>query len=81
MSSTHYQLACDMEDSLMAVKDFSFALMLLSSSLTADGDRAVARLAVAINDSVCEAERLRGEIFRMTHPDRVAWKGDEEAAS
>lgn len=65
---TLFQLTCDMEDSLMEIKDFSFALMLLAGSLTNDAGRAVNRLASAINDSACEAERLRAEVFRFTHP-------------
>lgn len=82
MSASRYDAApfrqvSDQEEPLTEIKDFCLALMLIANSLTNDGCRAVNRLAIAIENSVCEAERLRCEIFHLTHPDIAKQEGGE----
>jgi hypothetical protein len=79
-----FRQVCEMEDHLATINDLLRGLCRIAETLNEDEGAVVMRLGhLAIRE--CEsAENLRGELFRLTHPnrqhfDKEGWPGDEIA--
>lgn len=86
MSADAYQTGpfrkvSDMETPLATVMDLLKAMAMLTETMDGDQAGVVQRLVFIASDACEDAERLRCELFRLTHPKRehfekVGWPGD-----
>jgi hypothetical protein len=66
-----YARVCDMEDPLRIARDIVVALSMIAATLSEDGEGTVVqRLAWIAREQIDAAEEMRGDLFRLTHPDR-----------
>lgn len=74
MSNHHwpepFRQVCDMEEPMTVIVDLALALATITETMDNDIGRIVQRLAWLIKDHADAAEHLRGELFKITHPDR-----------
>lgn len=69
-TSQAFDLICDMEDPLTIIGDLTDALALIAETMDDDRSSIVQRLAWLAKDQRNAAEKLRGDLFRLTHPRR-----------
>lgn len=79
-----FRQASDMEIPLATVSDLALALSFVADTLDGNEASVVQRLAMLIHESAEAAEKLRCNLFRLTHPrrdhfEKEGWPGDEPA--
>lgn len=67
---TAFRLVCDMEDPLRKIRDLLSALSYVAQCVE-DGGEAIATIADAARENLKAAEALRGDLFRLSHPNRA----------
>jgi hypothetical protein len=67
-STTAYDLVCDMEEPLLAVKNFARLIARFAEVLDEDDGLALQAAAWHITDLVKGLEERRGKAFRLLHP-------------
>lgn len=65
-----YRIVCDMENPLETIRAIMGALAMMAETLDEREGTPIQRLAWLARDQVAAAEKLRGGLFRMLHPDR-----------
>lgn len=69
-TSQPYDLICGMEEPLTIIGDLVDAMAFIAETIDGDCSSAVQRLAWLAKDQRDAAEKLRGDLFRLTHPRR-----------
>lgn len=79
-----FEKVCSMEDDIEAVKHFASAIAIMSELIDDDESMGLSfqRLAWEIKHRVDNISERRGELFRMTHPnrqhfEREGWPGQD----
>lgn len=80
MTHETFKAACDLEDPIAKINDFSFALLLMSSEIPDDTGLAVHRLATEIRGQAKLLDELHGKLFHALHPGPAALLETEGAA-
>jgi hypothetical protein len=82
---TLFGLVCDMEDDVAEARVFADAVLMVADTDRVEDEarRVFGQIAREILARCDEIERRRGELFRLTHPnrehfERVGWPGEEE---
>ena len=70
VEAASFLLVSDQEAPLTAIRDFAKCLAFIAETMDSDTGTVVQRLAWTILDETEKAEKVRGELFRVTHPRR-----------
>lgn len=65
-----FRQVVEMEEPMTVILDHALTLASLAETMETDEGRMVQRLAWIIKNHADAAEKLRGELFRLTHPRR-----------
>lgn len=68
-TSEVFDLIGNMEEPLSIISDLTEALAMIGETIEDDG-RVVQRLAWIAKEQMLKAEKMRGDLFRLTHPRR-----------
>ena len=69
-----FATVCDLEETVRDIERLSHALVLLAAGMDGPEWEPICAIAEIINDRAEEFERMRGELFDLTHPSREAWE-------
>lgn len=82
MRSDAFRVIGDMEDPIEAIRAILASLAMMAETMDDDEGTPVQRLAWLARDQCAALESLRGDLFKLFHPNRegfekVGWPGEE----
>lgn len=75
-TSEFFDLIGNMEEPLAIISDLTEAIAMIAETIEDEG-RPVQRLAWMAKEQMLKAEKLRGDLFRLTHPNRDHFEREE----